>query len=256
MIGAISLARSPMRKTVLLLNAIVIVFFVCFLAYTFIARQHLDVLGREFVTEKTLDYSQPIVQTANAAIDQPIVQKMLSEERVLVIRQEIKDYQNAPAAYVSDLTRQRFRDLPIENDNPLLTKVISIKEKIRTFYDKTLNELITNLRVFSISNLVAGIIAFGFAFRSRPAVRHSLVWFSFLMFVTVLYCSYLYINELTFFRILFRMRVDWWYPFALCVTFVSLYLEFGRHANAPEPRNEQETIDHADSGEKSITATR
>lgn len=43
-----------MRKTVLVLNSIVVVFFAGFLAYTFIARKHLDSIAREFVTEKTL----------------------------------------------------------------------------------------------------------------------------------------------------------------------------------------------------------
>ena len=223
-----------MRKTTLVLNSIVVVFFLCFLAYTFVARQHLDGLARDFVTEKTLDYSKPIVEIAAEALDTPLVQKLLSDDQTMAIRKEITDYQNDPAAYVSDLTRQQVRGLPLENSNPLHEKVVSIKEKIRTFYDNTLNALINDLRIFSASNLLAGMIAFGLAFRSPSAIRQSIVWLSFLMFVAVLYCSYLYIDDLTFFRMLFRTHMGWWYAVLLCVMMVALYLDYGRQATATE----------------------
>jgi hypothetical protein len=70
-----------MRNTTLALNSIVVVFFVCFLAYTLIARQHLDTLAREFVTERTLDYSRPIVGVAEEALDSPLVEKVLSDDQ-------------------------------------------------------------------------------------------------------------------------------------------------------------------------------
>jgi len=152
-----------MRKTALVLNSIVVVFFVCFLAYTFIARRHLDALAREFVTEKTLVYSKPVVQIADEALDSPLTRKLLTDDQAAAIRNEIADYNNDPATYVSDLTRQRVRELPPAKANPLLAKVASIKEKIRTFYDNTPNALIGDLRIFSVSNLIAGMIAFGLA---------------------------------------------------------------------------------------------
>ncbi|MBN1910134.1 MAG: hypothetical protein JW818_10375 [Pirellulales bacterium] len=230
-----------MRVVTLVLNAIVVIFFLCFLAYTFFARQHLDGLARDFVTEKTLDYSKPIVEIADEALDSPLVQKLLSDNQAKAIRREIRDYQNDPAVYVSDLTRQQVRKLPLKKANPLLAKVASIKEKIRIFYDNTLNALINDLRIFSASNLVAGMIAFGLACFSSSAIRQSLVWFSFLMFVGVLGCSYLYIDDLTFFRILFRAHMGWWYSLLLCVVIVALYLDYGHHAKATEPVDEPET---------------
>ena len=210
-----------MRKTTLALNSIVIVFFMCFLAYTFFARQHLSDLAREFVTEKTLHYSKPIVDLADASLNAPLVQKLLSDDQTASIRQEIADYRNDPSAYISDLTRQKVRNLPPKKANPLLAKVASIKEKIRTFYDNTLTALINDLRIFSVSNLIAGLIAFWLSFRSTTKIRQSIVWFSFLMFVAVLYCSCLYVDDLTFFRILFRTHMGWWYPIFLCLMLAS-----------------------------------
>lgn len=86
-----------MRKTTLALNSIVAVFFACFLAYTFLARSHRDGLARVFVTEKTLQYSEPIVELADGSLDLPLVQKLLSEEQDATIRREIAAYRkNAP----------------------------------------------------------------------------------------------------------------------------------------------------------------
>ena len=223
-----------MRKTTLVLNAIVIVFFICFLAYTFIARQHLETLSRDFVTEKTLAYSRPIVEVASESLDSPLVNKILSDDQTKAIRAEIADYRNDPVAYISDVTGQQVRDGLEPGGNPLVEKVAAIKRKIRTFYDNTLSALLRDLRIFSISNLVAGFLAFGLAYRSSDEIRKPIVWFSFLMFVAVLYCSYMYIDDLSFFRILFRTHMGWWYAAFLSVMIVALYLDYGRRANATE----------------------
>ncbi len=158
-----------MRKATLALNSIVVIFFICFLAYTFIARQHLDSLARAFVTEKTLDYSKPVVEVADEALGSPFVEKLLSGDQATTIRNEITDYRNDPAAYIADLTRQEVRDAPPPDANPLVERATSIKGKIRTFYDNTLNALIADLRIFALSNLVAGLIAFASAYRSSSA---------------------------------------------------------------------------------------
>ena len=243
-----------MRKLTLVLNLIVVVFFTCFFAYTFFARQHLNSLARDFVTRKTLDYSRPIVEVADKALDSPLVKKVLSDNQAIALRTEITDYQNDPGGYVADLTRRQVRDAPMANLNPLIEKVASIKNRIRTFYDNTLNALITDLRIFSFSNLISGLIAFGLAYRSPREIRKTIVWFSFLMFLAVLYCSCLYINHLTFFRILFRTHMGWQYAAFLGVMMVALYRSCGRHARVAEQSDISGAVDSAVSNRKTTTA--
>lgn len=221
-----------MRRTTLVLNSIVVAFFVCFSAYTFFARQHLESLARDFVTEKTLNYSQSIVEVADEALDSPLIKKFLSDDQESTIRDEIADYRDDPTAYIADLTRQRVREAPQADENPLMGKVASIKAKIRTYYDNTLDALISDLRIFSFTNLIAGVIGWGLAYRSSSVIRRPVVWFAFLIFASVFYCSYLYVDELTFFRILFRTHMGWSYPAFLCVVLIGLYLDYGRHGNA------------------------
>lgn len=109
---------------------------------------------------------------------------------------------------------------------------------MRTYYDDTLTALIADLRIFSTSNLFAAIAAFLLAYHSRQGIHRSLVCLSFLLFVAVLYCSYLYIDDLTFFRILFRTHMGWLYPVLLCVVLVGLYLDYGRALRVTEHQSE------------------
>lgn len=224
---AVRWQRLLMRKMTLVLNSIIVIFFACFATYTFAARSHLDSLARQFVIEKTLEYAEPVVEAAREAIDSPLAKKLLSDEKEAAIRQEIADYRDDPHAYIANLTGPHRIDEPRAKPKPLLEKVALIKNQIRKFYDKTLNALIADLRIFSISNVVAGLIALGLAYWSSSEIRRPIVWFSFLMFFGVILCSYLYVDDLTFFRILFRTHMGWWYPAFLFTVIVALYRDFG-----------------------------
>lgn len=216
-----------MRRITITLNLIVAAFFACFVAYTFVARQHLDGVARGFVTERTLHYSRPIVELAGESLNVPLVQKLLTDEEKAAIRQELVQYGNDPSTYIGDLTREKMLPPNRRNPNPLLDKVVSIKERIRSFYDRTLVALISDLRIFSVSNLCAATLATALAFWSRKDIQKSVVWLSLLMLVAVLYSSYLYVDGLTFFRILFQTHMGWWYPIFLCVVLAGLYLDCG-----------------------------
>jgi hypothetical protein len=216
-----------MRTTALVLNAMVVVFFAGFLCYTLIAREHLDGLARGFVTEKTIVYSQPVVELADQSLDSAVVTKLLSDEQIAAMRREIAEYRRDAAGYIADLTRRGVRVGPVVNANPLVAKVAAVKERIRTFYDETLDALIDDLRIFATSNLIAGAVAFVLAFRSGADIRKSTVGFSWLMFAAVLYCAFMYVDDLTFFRILFRMHLGWWYAVGLGAVMVGLWLDWG-----------------------------
>lgn len=224
-----------MRRTVLALNAMAAAFFACFLAYTFAARQHLDGLARRFVTEKTVQYSAPIVELADVSLATPAVRRALTAEQLAAIRQEIAEYRQNPSHYVAELTRPAGLAMQPAQPIPPLAKVAAIKERIRAFYDNTLKALVDDLRIFATSNLLAATIALSLAWRSRERTPRSVVWFSFLMFASVLYGSCLYLDDLTFFRILFRSHMGWWYAVFLCAIIVALYLEYGRLANPTPP---------------------
>jgi hypothetical protein len=230
-----------MRKAAMILNVVVVIFFACFTIYTFVAKQHLNGLARAFVTRKTLEYSEPIFVVAEETLDMPIVRKLLSEKQEASIRHEIGLYNENPAQYVADLTRQKTKAPNPKKPNPLLKKVALIKERIRTFYDDTLNALLVDLRIFSFSNLVAGFIAFGLAYCSPRDIRKSIVVLSIIMFVGVLWGTYMYVDNLGFFTILFRAHMGWTYPLFLATLIVGAYWDYCIQCRGPEnaPASEQ-----------------
>lgn len=234
------MSNRTLRTTTLILNAIVVVFFVGFLAYTFVAREHVDSLARNFVTEKTVEYSQPLVKAAEEALDSPEAAQL---PRLVdkAIRQEIAEYWEDPRAYVADLTRQaRAAKVRKPNPllNPLLEKIAAIKEAVRAFYDDTLEALVVDLRIFASSNLLAGVIAFILAWRSSDPIRRPIVWFSCLMLVAVIYCSSMYVDDLTFFRILLRWHSGWAYAVGLGFMVVGLWLDYGHYGQDREAARE------------------
>ena len=170
------------------------------------------------------------MEAAEQALNAPVAAKLLNPDQIAVGKKEIAEYHKDAAAYVADLTGERLRGRRAKNpnQNPVLAKVDALKEKIRTFYDNTLDALVRDLRIFSASNLCASVFAFWFAFRSRTSSQTPVVWFSFLLFASVLFCSYQYIDDLTFYRIIWRTHMGWSYPFLLCVMTVSLFLKYGR----------------------------
>ena len=89
-----------MRKTALALNTIVVVFFICFLAYTFVARQHVDSLARDFVIEKTLGYSKPVVELADEALGSPLVMKFLSDDQEFAVRHSLHSVESFPGRFI------------------------------------------------------------------------------------------------------------------------------------------------------------
>ena len=122
-----------MRTTTLILDAIVITFFAVFLFYTFVARQNLETLARDFVTEKTLAYSRPIVAAASESLDSPLAKKLQPEAKANAIRSEIDEYEKDPMAYVADVTGKKILETPKPTLDPLLEKIAATKFQFSTF---------------------------------------------------------------------------------------------------------------------------
>lgn len=201
-----------MRRLLLILNSVCTLLFASFFIYTFLAIAHLKFLAREFVTEKTLHYSAGAIEVLEVLLDEPVVGQFVSKVALQAARTEIETYREDPATYVADLTRHRMAKLDEKHRGPVALKVAALKEGIRKFYDDTLNALIRDLRIFSGTNFVTSLAAIVMAIRARHAIGPSLVVLSLLLLMTVIFNSYVYIDDLSFFRILFACYPGWGYP--------------------------------------------
>ncbi len=90
-------------------------------------------------------------------------------------------------------------------------------------------ELLLDLRIFSGSNVGAGLFAIFLLFSPRFKGSRKLVTFSFVIFTAVAYSTVSYIDGVSFLTILLKWHLGWGYPEVIILTILWLVYEFGLH---------------------------
>ncbi len=212
----------------LIANPAVALFFVAFFVTTFFGRRHIDHMARDFVTAKTVTFAVPVVDLAEEAFKTPGVRRLLTKAQVATFEREFAEYRQNPAGYIAELTGQRAPAVLQPFKYPVLAKFMQWKQSVRDHYDRILERLFIDLRIFAGSNIVAAAIATWLAYRANDKTTGKCALLSFLLLAAVAYSVSVYVDRLTFFKILFNSYLGWWYPVLVAVTFVGLFLEYRR----------------------------
>ena len=215
-----------LRKTSITLNIVVVCVSVFMLACTFFAKQHLTNHARAFVSERTLAYSKPTVEWVEKGLESPLAGKLLSPEKKQAIEVELARYHRDPAEYIASITNHEVGG----SDSAGAGKVEQFKQKIRNYYQSTLEELVIDLRIFTGSNIVAGLVALVLLLSRHFRGVRQVEIFSLFIFASVAVSTCMYLDGLSFFRILFKWHLGWSYPGGVALTAVYLYQRYG-----PEP---------------------
>jgi hypothetical protein len=208
------------RKTLVILNSLFAAFFAAFLAYTFFAREHLNGLAQEYVTTKTEQYAEPVVDLAQDAVRSKTANVLLSDETLARVQGEIDAYRRDAKAYIRVLTVKGLARVEEAPANPVAKKVVEWKQKVADYYHETLDALIADLRIVAGSNLAACVVALVLAAKGANPRLPKVAVFSAALFIAVGYCTYMYIDSMSFFLILTKAHIGWWYP-ALLVAFAA-----------------------------------
>jgi len=211
-----------LRKFTIALNILVVLVSSCLFGYTFFAKQHVTEHARSFVTEKTLDYSRPAIEAVEQVLDSPIANKLISGEKKQAIETEVARYRSSPSEYIVSLTGVGERR-PAQFESG---RIGQLKQKIRDYYETTLRELIVDLRIFSASNIAAGLFGIILLCSSRIGSLREVQVFSLVVFASVVISSYAYVDGLSFFRILFKWHMGWSYPVGIGITAFYLYYQY------------------------------
>ena len=218
-----------MRRWLIIVNATAATFFAIFFLYTFLGHRHVDRLARDFVTERTRAFADPVVDAADEMLRAPGVRRFLSDEQLAAMQLEIANYRGDPARYIDELTGRRVpAAVNVPANNPIVAGIVRWKERVRDYYNAVLAGLFRDLRIFAGSNVVAALIATWLAVRTEERATGLALWLSFLLLAAIVYCAFLYVDELSFFKIMFNLYMGWSYPALLALTFLGLYLEHGR----------------------------
>jgi hypothetical protein len=219
------------RKTLVILNSLSAAFFAAFLAYTFDAREHLSGFAREYVTTKTEQYAEPAVDIVQDAVRSKTAKVVLSDEQLARVQSEIDAYRRDPKTYIRALTVKGLARVEEAPAHPVAKKVVEWKRKVADYYHETLDALIVDLRIFAGSNLAACLVALALAAKgANPRLRKVAV-FSAALLIAVGYCTYLYIDSMSFFRILTQAHIGWWYPAVLIVVAAGVAFDIDRFGN-------------------------
>lgn len=196
---------------------------------TFVARDQLNERARSYVTQKTVDHAARVVDLAERALQTPTVQKILAREQREAVARELDAFREDPFAFVQDLTRAPpGAPRPGKRLLAIGDRVTRWKETVRQYFDETLARLVSDLRIFLGSNIAASVTICCVAFAARGRLERQLTTLSLLLCAVLAYAVFLYVDNLSFFRILLRWHLGWSYPILLLVLFVGLFLVFRR----------------------------
>jgi hypothetical protein len=225
-----------MRAAVITISVCAALFFATSIGLTFFAHGYIKGLAQGYAVERSRPIADRAVETAEQALQEPILKPLLNDDVVATVRQEIADYRRDSHAYITRLVTGERQPAPIAVPvrlAPLREHVLRWKDGVRKYFDRTIDGLVRDLRIFSGSNLAAALLAAYFALRARGRQLKRLLSIAGLLLVSMAYGVYMYIDEFSYFRILFNLYVGWWYPVLLVVLFAALYRDFGLHKPVP-----------------------
>jgi hypothetical protein len=220
------------RTALIALNLVVAAASAGLFGYTFFARDHLTALAEDYVIGQTVQHATPAVEQVEAALKNPRALFVPAHVRDAV-QAEVDSFRRDPDGYVRALVA---KGAAIEKPNHWFADlVVKWKEQLQAYFDKTLASLIRDLRIFSGTNVVAALLAAWLASRARGRWRWHVLGVSILLMVALGLHMYLFIDNLTFFRIIMDIRVGWSYPLFIALTFGYLYVRFGRFVPLAPP---------------------
>ena len=219
-----------MRTALLCLSAVLALFFAVSFLMTFFARDYVTGLAEDFVIDRTQKFADPLVAIAEQGIKVPGLNRPQDAELIENVRRETAEYRQDPRAYIANLVAEGGQAKVADpgKNAALKDTVLFWKSEIREYFQKTLKNLLFDLRIFFGSNLVAALLAFVFAWSARADRLPRLLIVCGLLLASVVYSSFIYFDEFSYFKILLDTHMGWWYPALLGGTFLGAYVEHGR----------------------------
>ena len=207
-----------LRKVAIVLNAIAIAVSLGIAVYSLFAKRHLEKLATEYVTEKTVEYVAPQVSQLKVHLDSKLAQLPLVKTYTERAKVEVAKFEAEPRVYVAKYVRVASESVHAKGwkqGGEAKNTWQKIQKGIVTHYQRVLKALILNVRIFSISNFVFSSLALLLLLYGRLTTSVAVVALSLTMFGAVCYGSYMFVDSLSFFRIIVGMPHIWSYPLLL-----------------------------------------
>jgi len=200
-------------------------------------RNHVLLMGglvEKQLTDAITAISSMDVSLAEEVLNSKAAKNYLEEYQIEVIEKEISEFKRDPHLYVGSITQQdaNVSALPSEfkTNNPLkaalFEKVFSWKQSLKSYLDGTFSKLITDIRIFLATNVVALFIAAFVCIRSEKLGGRPMVISSVITIATAL-STYGYVNDNWLFNILLNSFAGYGYSAGIVSLSAWLYFEYG-----------------------------
>ncbi len=227
-----------MRKALLSIQTVfILVFFIAFITSFFVVSQ-IEERSRALVTEKVTQGTMSKIGFAEEVMNSKAAKMYLEEYQIEVIRSEIDAFKNNPYGYIESVTmnNESADDLPPEfrSANPLKSalfeKLFQWKQGLKSYFNKTFNGLITDIRLFLGTNVVALLIAAFVCFKSPSLGSRAMALSTIITLATAL-SAFSYINDSWLFNILLNSYAGYGYAGGIAFLTGWLYLEYADRQN-------------------------
>lgn len=222
-----------MKKVLLSLQVFFGLFFLLSFVVSFFIVGEIQERSRDLVTEKVIAGTLPKVGFAEELLNSKAAKNYLENYQLDVIKQEIAEFKKDPHFYVSSIIQRDadVSELPSEfkTNNPLkaalFDKVFSWKQNLKSYLDGTFSKLITDVRIFLATNVIALFIAAFVCFRSERLGGRAMVISSIITTATAL-STYGYVNDNWLFNILLNSFAGYGYSAGIVSLSAWLYFEY------------------------------
>jgi len=222
-----------MRKALLSIQTIFIaVFFIAFIVSFFVV-ENIEEKSRVLVTEKVVQGTSSKIDFAEELLNSKAANMYLKDYQIDVIRKEIGTFRTDPYSYVESVTigSGSAGVIPPEfqTNNPLkaalFEKIFSWKQGLKSYFDKTFSRLITDIRIFLGTNVVALLIAAFICFKA-PALGNRAMALSTIVTIATALSAFSYINESWLINIILNSYAGYGYAGGIAFLTGWLYLEY------------------------------
>lgn len=237
--------KTPILKLLASINALGALASLALLIFTFHAEGFIVDKARTIALDKTRAYMDPAVTEAEKMLEQRLIRAAMPETVREKIRFELDSYQASPDEWLLELStssggRAAEFEFP-EVTNPIARKSLDfLTRKVagaRVHFENSFANLILDLRIFSITNLVACSLAAGLCFAPGSArMRFWMAAWSVILLLSTLLSVMLYKDQSWVWRILTNRYNGWGY--ASLHFFFTLYFGFRilPHLRGPEAK--------------------
>ncbi len=224
----------------LLLSTQVIFFFVFVIAFiaSFFVVDDLQEKSKVAVTEKVVVSTSSNVAFVEELLNSKAATTYLADYQLETIHEEIDTFKGDPYRYVESLTLDEAQTTIIPPDlksnnplkNALMEKVFSWKSGIKDHFNKTFEGLVTDIRIFIVSNIFALLVAALVCYKQNTLGKESMVVSSILTGVIAL-SSLSYLDQNWLFTIILNSYSGYSYPVGILMTTLWLYYEYYSRRN-------------------------